>query len=426
MNMNYYMLGIGGISMSALAMFLKEKGEIVSGYDERKSKATSQLEEAGIKVDFEQNEDAVKDADLIVYSSAIKDDNPIFKLAKKQNKIMICRGKLLGEISRDYEKVIAVAGAHGKTTVTAMIFEILKVAGLNPSLHLGGFRIEDGKNFSLGGKKYFVTEACEYCDNFLYLAPYISIVTNIEKEHLDYFKTFENELKSFERFKKQSKIVIDSCGQLEAKNIKHKANGGLEFSLFEKKRKVFDLSLHLCEEVNIENCIYAYQACKKLGVSERDIKTGLEKYRGVEKRFQKKESKFFDAVVCDYAHHPTEIRKAVETAKKIYIGKNVIVLFQPHTYSRTKLLLAEFIEIFKDCKVPLFYKTFSAREKEEQGVSAEALCDLVKQYNKNAKYFENFDDLADFFKGFKKKGNVLLVVGAGDLPEILHKNNFIS
>ena len=424
--MKYYFLGIGGVSMSALAILLKQKGEFVRGYDEKKSKATELLCKNQIDVDFEFNVANFAWADVVVFSSAIKKDHPLFEYAKKHKKKMMCRGELLGKISREYEKVIAVAGAHGKTTTTAMIYEVLKVAGKNPTLHLGGFKVDDGKNFAVGDKEFFVTEACEYCDNFLFLHPHLSVVTNIEKEHMDYFKTFENEVASFEKFKAQSRFVVDKTDKVVVKNLRHCKSGGLCFSFWENGKKSMNLKLRICEEINAQNCLFAYKACKILGVEDCLIKQGIENFQGVELRFQKFVSPFFETVICDYAHHPTEISKAILSAKKIYKNKKLIAIFQPHTFSRTQALLQEFVSVFKDVDMPIFFKTYPAREKIEDGICAEKLCEIIKKHNKNAKYFENFENLNVFLQNFDKKETVLLFMGAGDLPEVLHKNKFIS
>ena len=420
------MLGIGGISMSSLAIFLKEKGFYVCGSDDKESKTIEILKKNNIEVDILPNFSKIDSCDTVVYSSAIKPGNLQFEFAKSRNKNLLTRGQILGFISNDYEKVIAVAGAHGKTTTTAMIYQILKVAGLNPTLHLGGFKIEDSMNYEIGEKEFFVTEACEYCDNFLNLNPFISVVTNVEKEHLDYFKTFENQLKSFEKFKKQSRYVVDNTQNLKAKYIRHDKQGNLIFSLYDCDKKIMRLHLKICEEINTQNCIYAYLVAKKLGLNDEIIKMGLESFKGVENRFQKAKSEYFENVIIDYAHHPTEIEKAIKSAKKIFKNKKIIIIFQPHTYSRTKNLFSQFYEVFKNESCPVFFKTYSAREKPEEGFSAKQFVRMLKKYNKNAIYFEKYEDLINFLIKFNKKETVLLFIGAGDLPEILNKNKFIE
>lgn len=422
----FYFLGIGGISMSSLAVMMKDKGFEVGGSDEMKSRATELLEENGIEIDFSLNEEKITNSDVVVFSSAIKEDNPQFVFAKKSKKKILTRGQLLGKISDEYENVIAVAGSHGKTTTTALIYEILKAAGFSPTLHLGGFRIEDGKNFYLGEKEFFVTEACEYHDNFLNLHPTISVVTNVEKEHMDYFKTFERQLSSFRQFKKQSRYVIENQEDYVAKNVRHDRQGGLIFNLCFQKKKIMRLHLKICEEINVQNCIYAYLVAKKLKIPDSIIKLGLENFKGVSTRFEKVQCPYFETVICDYAHHPTEIEKAIITANKIFKNKEVVTIFQPHTFSRTKNLLEDFVKVFEKTKLPIFFKTYPARESPENGLSAFELVEKIKKINKNALYFDNFNDLQEFLLTLDSKGNVLLFLGAGDLPSILHKNNFIS
>lgn len=331
----YYLLGICGISMSSLAVMLKLNGDTVAGYDENLSNTSQILARYDIKIDQNLDLRAVKDADVVVFSSAFKTDNPILRDVKCADVHLMTRGQLLGKIAKGYEKVIAVAGSHGKTTTTAMIYEILNVAGVNPTLHLGGQRIEDNLNFEIGDKKFFVTEACEYYDNFLNLFPYLCVVTNVEKEHMDYFKTFENQKKSFKKFKRQSQFVFDATCGFKAKNVYHNHNGDLSFDLFENGSEIMHLNLQICEEINTQNCIFAYQVAHFLGIDDKKIKQGLENFKGVKTRFERMKSHFFPLVVCDYAHHPTEIEKAISSAQRIYSDKDIIVVFQPHTFSRT-------------------------------------------------------------------------------------------
>ncbi len=412
--------------MSALAVMLKNQGNLVGGIDEREGAATKILQENGILVDFEFDEANIEAADVIVCSSAIKEDNNWLIFAKQKNKKIISRGQLLGEVSKNFKNVIAVSGSHGKTTTTALIFHILKQAGKNPTLHLGGYKIDDGKNFDIGGQEFFVTEACEYCDNFLHLHPTVSVITNIEKEHMDYFKTFENQLHSFAVFKSQSELCFDDLGGLSAKNIRHNKNGELSFSIYEGKRKIMRAKLKLCEEVNTQNCLYAYRVCKHFGISDDVIKRAFGSFLGVKSRFEKVKCPHFETVICDYAHHPTELAKAIETAKHIFADKKLIVIFQPHTYSRTKTLFKDFFALFEVVENLVLFKTYSAREHPKDGMSAKQLFQKLKKNEQNVQYFENFETLKDFLMTFDSKGTVLLFLGAGDLPEILNKNCFIS
>lgn len=458
MFMKYYLIGICGISMSALAVFLKKEGNIVSGSDIQK--ATEILKENKIIV-YKQNREKIEKSDIVVFSSAIKEDNEDFKFAKKIGKKIISRGELLGEISKNYQNVVAVAGSHGKTTTTALIYNILKIAGEKPSLHLGGILKEEKTNFMIGEKKYFVTEACEYCDNFLYLKPKVSVVTNIEPEHLDYFKTFENQKNSFDKFKKQSEVVFDKKN-FYAKNIGYNKNGKLCFDLFFLSKNLFNLKIckkgiknfkktqknvknlikilkikkkydfllpkkehfcvNICEKVNIENIYFAYVVCDFLGISKKNIKKGIENFKGVKLRFEKVITKKFANVILDYAHHPTEIQKTIETAEEIFFGRKIIYIFQPHTFSRTKNLLNEFLFTFKNIDNLFLFKTYSAREKESDGISAKELKEILKG---KCEYFDNVQDLLSRLK-HESENVVLIFIGAGDLPKLLYDEKFIT
>lgn len=425
MKKRYYFIGVCGISMSTLAIFLKKQGNFVSGSDKSEDKTIEFLKQNDIYVDKKINRKAIKTADIIVCSSAIKEDNAQLKYAKMCNKKIVSRGEILGQISKNFKKVIAVAGSHGKTTTTAMIYEVLKCAGFSPTLHLGGYRIEDGKNYEIGKNDFFVTEACEYCDNFLFLNPDIGVVTNIEKEHMDFFKTFERQVCSFEKFKKQCKIVIDSKREFCAKNVCHKENGCLSFDLYNEKNFVMNVNMHVCQDINTENAIYAYLVTKKLGIDDKTIKIGLERFIGVKSRFEKVVSEHFETVICDYAHHPTEILKTIETASKIYGAREIITIFQPHTFSRTKILCDEFVETLSMAKNLILFKTYSAREKKKDGMSAFDLSKKLNQIGVKTNYFATTDALIKFSQK-KDRKTVVLIVGAGNLPSLLNKKKFIS
>ncbi len=429
-----YMLGIGGVSMSALAVMLKAEGYQVSGWDENTGKGVQILQDNNIEVDLptktkkipKKTFQKIENCDLVVHSSAIKNDDPLMLFAKKMSKKIVPRGVILGQISQNYEKVVAVAGSHGKTTTTAMIYNILRVSGKQPTLHLGGYKIDDGLNFAIGEKEFFITEACEYHDNFLFLRPYVALITNVEPEHLDYFKSFENEKKSFEQFRKNSCQVVENLQNLQAKHVCHDRKGRLVFSLVQDGQKIMNLHLNICEEVNTQNCVNAFLVAKKLGISDCFIKQGLQEFKGVQTRFERKESKFFENVIFDYAHHPTEISKAILSAKKIFKEKTLVVIFQPHTFSRTKTLLPEFVKVFETVEYPIIFKTYSAREEHSDGLSGRDLAKILQKNNKNARYFDNFSNLQTYLKGFSSKNTILLFVGAGDLPTIAQKNKFVK
>lgn len=418
--MNYYFIGINGISMSALAVLLAQQGNHVCGSDLITKNEI--LKAYGIEIFYESNLKEIAKADIVVFSSAIKGDNCDMIYAKKLNKKILSRGEMLGKIANSYEKVIAVAGSHGKTTTTALIYNVLKEAGERPTLHLGGVLCEEKTNVVVGDKKYFVTEACEYHDNFLYLYPYISVVTNIEKEHMDYFKTFSNELNSFKTFMKQSKFVVQQNSHYYPSNIRYK-NGKLCFLIYHEKKKCLFLNMNICEEVNVFNCIYAYSVCKLLNLPDCIIKKGLESFKGVKRRFEKVNCKYFNTVIVDYAHHPTEIKNTIKTCEKVFKGKKIVYIFQPHTYSRTLTLLKDFKKLFEKVDNLILFKTYEARENVKDGISAKRLSELIE--NKNLKYCSNLKILMKTLFTTLKKEDVLVFIGAGDLPVSLYENKFI-
>ena len=400
--------------MRSLAVMLHLRGEEVSGCDADPSMLDF-FDKYGIEVFKGHSLNMVEEADIVVFSSAIKEDDADYLYAKKLGKKLMSRGELLGEIASSYDKVIAVAGAHGKTTTTALIYNVLKK--VNPTLHLGGVLKEEDTCFVYGDKEYFITEACEYHDNFLYLKPYIGVITNIEKEHLDYFKTFEKELTSFDKFRKNCKFVIEVDGGFEIKNIYHK-NKKLCFDIYKGKEKVMSLQMNICEEVNVNNALFAYRTCKILGCSDDDIKDGLESFKGVKRRFEEVVSPYIKEVIVDYAHHPTEIKGTITTAKKLF--EKVVFVFQPHTYSRTKELLDDFINVFSREKDVVIFKTFPARETEKDGVSGETLAKKI-----GCLYFEDVKNLVNYLKE-KYSSCAVVFVGAGDLPKLLEEEKFIK
>lgn len=408
--MKVFFIGICGISMSALADLSKLDDNEVKGSDLNLKNIPECLK--GIGVYKQPYLDGVKWADLIVCSSAIK-SNEELDLAKKLGKKVISRGEYLGKISKSFNHIIAVAGSHGKTTTTAMIYHILYVSGFNPSLHLGG-NFKDVGNVVSAGKDYFVTEACEYCDNFLYLNPDISIITNIEPEHLDYFKTFKNELESFEKFKKQSQIVIEKPKYL-AKNIRINANGKISFSLYKGKEKIDRLNLKVGGKYNAQNALYALSCCEILGVDYCKIKLGLETFLGVKKRCESVESSFVFKTFIDYAHHPGEIKESAKYFKKICKGK-CIAVFQPHTYSRTKKFFDGFINSLSIFDEVICYKIYPAREKSSEGLSEKNLFDGLKNIGKKSYHITDEEKLRKALKKYNKE-DIVVFLGAGDLPD---------
>ncbi len=403
--------------MSALAVISKKNGHKVFGFDINLNNKI--LKENGIEVCNELNYDLVDQCDLIVYSSAFSLDFPLLRHAKTDNKKCMCRGEYLSLIADQFENVIAVAGSHGKSTVTAMIYNILKVSGEEPSLHIGAFLKFNKKNFEIAGNKYFVTEACEYYDNFLYLKPYLGVITNIEEDHIDYFKSFENLKRSFKKFENNcEKVVLKT--KLKCRLQKIDRFDRLCFDVYENKKKLLNLKMHVLGVYNAQNALVAIEACRSLGIELWQIKLGLESFQGLEKRCEKVCSLLRAKVILDYAHHPTEINSLLETSKLLK-GKKVCV-FQPHTYSRTREFLSEFVEVLTKFDEVFLFKTFPAREEKDPFIEEKLLAGISKAKDCVLFFDENalIKKLNDF-----NKDDTIFIVGAGDLPEILQSKQII-
>lgn len=412
----YYFVGICGVSMSSLAMFAQKEGNLVRGYDREKSQ---ELFDCGIEIDNELNFDNIDWADEIIYSSAFNLNFDLVAYALQQKKVVKVRGEFLAEISKGYEKVIAVAGSHGKSTVTALIYHILKTAGKNPSLHVGAKLIDVGKSYDIAEKEYFVTEACEYHDNFLFLRPFLSVVTNIESEHLDYFKSFARERKSFEKFINQSENSIVKT-KYSVKNLKTDKLGNISFNIMNGEQLRFKIKMKIGGKYNAQNALFAVEAVEKLGISDCYIKYGLESFKGLQKRFERVESNLSNIIFVDYAHHPKEISAVYYCVKTMQAKK--IAVFQPHTYSRTRAFMADFAKSLCKFDEIILFKTFSAREKEDCEVEINLVQLLAEQ--KKVIMFYDVNALIDKLNSYSQ-GCVICIMGAGNLPELLQKQKFI-
>lgn len=400
--------------MSALANILKAQGNHVEGSDSTISAQTMALEKRGIKVNFKPNYRGVSKADVIVVSAAIQDNNPELQYAKEIQKKILTRGELLGQIAKSYKHCIAISGAHGKTTTTALIAKIFEVAGLNPTIHIGGLLCENGKNYAIGDKEFFITEACEYKNNFLYLKPELGIILNVEAEHLDYFKTYENVKQSFLKFAKNSDNLIN-LSQILPQNLNFSAKNyvedlqGIKFSCYKNGTFYADICCPLYGRHNEQNILVAISCADFYGIDKVSILHALSTFRGVKRRFEKREFYNGSTLVFDYAHHPTEIKRTLEVAKTLCKGK-LQIIFQPHTFSRTKAFFDDFVKCFQNENVTIF-KTYSAREDYDELGDAKRLSQAL-----NCKYSEDYNILKSY-KDLSKK-DMILVLGAGDFYDL--------
>ncbi len=440
-----YFIGIGGISMSGLAEILKSRGFSVSGSDMNASAVTERLCQDGIAVNIgHKAENITEDIQLVVYTAAIKEDNPELIAAKQKNIKIIDRAQLLGKIMEDYPHSIAVAGTHGKTTTTGMVSDILIYARKDPTITVGGILPTIDSNTKVGASSYFVAEACEYFDSFLQFYPFVGIILNIEADHLDYFKSLENIRASFHRFAshipaKGTLVIHNEIPHLEelledipchietfglkgranwtAENIDHDINGKNSFDVYHNGAFLGRVTLYVPGEHNITNALSAFAAAYALSLPTEHIIKGLEQFRGTERRFQKKGEKDGILVIDDYAHHPTEIKATLSAAKKIKHNK-IYCVFQSHTYSRTKFLFDSFAEAFSDADVIVLADIYAAREKDTGLIHARDLEKKIALQGKNAVYCGDFHSIVQYLNQHCQRGDLILTVGAGDIYKV--------
>ena len=432
---NIFFIGIGGISMSSLVHFCCKEGAFVSGSDSVINDETKKLNKFGIITYLGHDEKHISsDINIVVYTGAIKDDNVELVKAKKLNIPCYERSEFLGVILKMYDNSIVVAGTHGKTTTTAMLGEMFLNAELNPSVHLGGDSLRFG-NYLLGGNNYFITEGCEYRNSIKYLTPHTSVITNIELDHTDFysnkseiedaFLNLANNTKEnvvvFENndFAKKitSKVNVITAGfdgeyDIVGKNISLNENGTYSFDVF-YRNYIGKFQTDIIGEHNAKNALCAIAVGLICEIKMGTIYMSLRNFKGVKRRFEKVGEINKIPVICDYAHHPTEIVNSINAIKQKY--KSVAVVFQPHTYSRTIGLKQDFIKSFRGANNLIVFKTYPAREKYISGGSAKELYKSIKKSNKF--YCETKKELKNILR--RLKDDIVLVLGAGDIYQIV-------
>lgn len=398
--MKAYFIGIGGIGVSALARKYLVEGWEVAGSDRTSSRVTMELEKLGAKIILEQRaENITVGLDLVIHTIAIPDDHPELTRAHELGLKVQSYPEVLGELSRTHY-TIAIAGTHGKTTTTAMVARIMQAAGLDPTVIVGSLLAESGTNFVAGKSNYLVVEACEYRRSFLQLSPQILVITNIDNDHLDYYRDLADIQSAFAELK--SKLLSD--GKLITET--------------EYSRIKTDFVLQVPGAHNIQNAQAALAVAEVLGIDYLTAVEALESFRGTWRRFEYKGEMATGArVYDDYAHHPTEIRATLAAARELAAGNKIFAVFQPHLYSRTRLLFTELAKSFADADEIIITPIYAAREPMDEGVSSEKLARAAQ-----AKYLATFTEIADHLKQETKRGDLVIIMGAGDisgLPERL-------
>ncbi|MDE7163041.1 MAG: UDP-N-acetylmuramate--L-alanine ligase [Clostridia bacterium] len=422
---SFFFLGIGGVSMSALAKILYKSGKTVAGCDRSESEYTEELANLGIDVEIANFCD-IEEYDVVVYTDALPENNPAIIQARRLNKVLMPRGRLLYEVSRLFNNTVAVAGCHGKTTCTAMIAHVFKAAGKQFSSHIGGSDLTFTNGY-LDGYDYFVTEACEYKKNFLYLKPDIAVILNSDADHLDCYGTAKNLADTYKKFAEGSGEVIKLFGDLEdcngitfgfddratfyAKSIRN-VGGKFAFTAYEGNNELGKVTLSSYGKHNVLNALAAIAVARCCGIAFEDIAEGLKSFKGVKRRFEKIGEVNGAVCIADYAHHPNEIKAALKTARLVTRGE-LYVVFQPHTYSRTKNFFKQFVLVLSQVKRLMVYKTFAAREYYDDAGSALTLSKGLKR----SVYGDCETDIEQFISG-AKEGDTVLFLGAGDIYEV--------
>ena len=435
---NVYFSGINGIGMSGLAKILAADGFNVAGSDLERKSVTQDMEDMGIKVYIGQVEENVKDKgiDLFVYSTAIKETNPEYKYIVDNNIKKVKRGQLLAEIMNRFDG-IAVAGTHGKTTTSSMMSVALLEK--DPFIVVGGIIPEISSNSQIGNSEYFIAEADESDNSFLYIKPKYSVVTNIEADHLDHHGTFENIKKSFEQFIDSTEKIAILCKDTVEKvglNIKNKnvvwysikeetadiyaknirvEDGITSFEVIKKGEDLGTFSLSIPGDHNVANSLPVIYFAHEFKCNMKKVKERIFKFKGANRRYQV----IYDSnlrIIDDYAHHPTEVKVTINAAHNTEKGK-VTVIFQPHRYSRTKFFFDDFVNSLKDADDLILLPIYAASEDNTYGVSSELLAEKI---GGNVRV-QTQEEIEDIIKNDRNSGNTYVFMGAGSVSRVAHE-----
>ncbi len=440
-----YFAGIGGVSMSALAELLADAGFRVSGSDRARNALTDALESKGIRVFYGQRaENLAGPIDCVVFTGAIRPDNPEYIAAHDRNLPCLTRGQLMGQIMRNYQMPIGISGTHGKTTTTSMVSEILIHANLDPTLTVGGILKDIDGNIRIGKSGYFVAEACEYTNSFLDFAPRIGIILNISADHLDFFKDLADIRRSFRKYAEL--LPEDGCliinGEIEnlseitdglsapvvtfghsaasdyyPADICYDGFGNPSFILHGPEGKERRFTLRVPGEHNIFNAMAAIALADRLSIEDAVIIEALKAYKGTDRRFEYKGAVGGVTVIDDYAHHPEEITATLKAARN-YPHRKIWCVFQPHTYTRTKTFLKEFAQALTLADSVVLADIYAARETDDLGVSSELLQKEIQASGTECHYFPTFDEIENFLLENCINGDMLITMGAGDVVKI--------
>ncbi len=430
-----HLVGIGGVSMSPLAEVLHGMGMTVTGSDMSESPTVQRLRTMGIPVTIGHWADSVRGADLVIRTAAVHDDNPEIASAHELGIPVFERAQAWGAIMRSYQNALCISGTHGKTTTTSMCTHIIMAAEMDPTVMIGGTLPMLGAGHRVGQGDTIILESCEYCNSFLSFFPTVAVILNIEADHLDFFHDLEDVEHSFRHF---ANLVPDNgmiVANAEDENTMHTLQGtqrplltfGLEqgdvhtanltwnkglptFDVLCRGKHYAHVTLSVPGLHNLKNALAAIAAAYALNVPAHAVEQGLSTFRGAGRRFEHKGTCNGADVYDDYAHHPGELKALLDMTKTLDY-KRVICAFQPHTYTRTKALFDDFVQVLKQTDVALLAEIYAAREQNTLGISSQ---DLSKRIP-DSQYFATLPELTEHLRQMAQPGDLILTVGAGDI-----------
>ena len=413
--------------MSALAELLFWRGYSVRGSDAAENSFTRRLASIGVHVHIGESEEISEDT--VVYTGAVEDGHPQLIAARRAGKRLLPRAEFLGRIAEEFPRVLSVAGCHGKTTTTCMLAHIFHASGASFTSHIGGEDLALGNLCATGGET-FITEACEFKRSFLALKSSVAVILNCDRDHTDCYPSETELFSAYRAFAAKAEKVIVNADDVRAREIAHELDFGLyagriraeklraagerySFTVSEDGLSVVRIRLAVVGRVHVLNALAAYAAARLCGFSPEEIKRGLEQFTGVKRRFEHIGTLSGVPVVCDYAHHPREIASAVDTAERLCTG-SVRLVFQPHTFTRTRDLLTDFVSVLKRLESPVIYRTYSAREKFDYAGSSVHLVSKIPE----AVYVQSARQLKARLCEKLEKDDLILILGAGNIYEI--------
>lgn len=445
-----HFIGIGGISMSAIAELLHNKGFRISGSDDKKSHHTERLQALGMEIMYGTSASNIRPGvDLIVYTAAIREDNPEFMAACRSGVPMLTRAELLGQIMLAYRDAVGIAGTHGKTTTTSMLSLIQLDAGFDPTILVGGDLPDIEGNLRMGDSSHLVMEACEYTNSFLHFFPKHAIILNIEADHLDFFKDLDDIRCSFRKYAELipeggNLVINGNIDNLAALTDGLSCNvitfgisadghdtpydytavapvfdsfGKASFEVFHNGTSLGFVQLAVPGMHNVENALAAIAMGHSLGAGIEACQSALGRFHGTKRRFELKGTLGGITIIDDYAHHPAEIRAAL-TSARAYGTHRVVCVFQPHTYTRTRALLTEFADALTLADLIVLPDIYPAREEDPGDISSRDLEALLAQKGKDVYHFPSFEEIESFLLENCLDGDLLITMGAGDVVNI--------